>query len=332
MTRLQNSALFLLMFSYSLVAQTNLADNCDLSVRIRTSDERSIEGQIRVVLLSPRGELGVVTIQGGEPARFRVANGKTYRLTVSGGGIETVTTPYFEINPLEPAHTETVHVKPENPDQSEKSTSGAPTVSVSELNIPKKAKTEMEKGLDAYAKGDMEKALSHFQRTITEYPSYARAYDMMGVIAIKRSDRGKARELFSKAIQSDDSFLPAYVDLARMNVQDEHYAEAESLLAKVISMNPSMADAVALLAIMEFAKKEYGKALADVQRAHTLRNHEQFAEIHIMAGKALRMQNHNAAAIVQFQLFLVEKPDSPLVNSVREALASLNAGKNGENP
>ena len=185
----------------------------------------------------------------------------------------------------------------------------------------------MNKGLNAYSKGDMEKATAHFEKAFEEYPRYARAYDMLGVIAIKDSNRVKARELFSKSIQADSTFLPAYVDLARMEVQDQNYAESESLLAKVIALNPSMPDAVALLASTEFANKEYAKALADVQRTHALRNHEQFAEVHIMAGKVLRMQNRPEAAITQFQLFLIEKPDSPLGKSVREALAALKAGQ-----
>jgi len=325
MTRFLACVLFSLVFSSLSIAQTSPAENCDLIVRIRTNDERRVDGQVRVVLLSPQGELGALSIQGGDPAQFRVANGKTYRLTVSGPGIETITTPYFEVNPLEPSHTETVHVKFESQSQATQANSDSPTVSVSELNIPKKVKAEMDKGLDEYSKGNMEKAEGHFEQAIADHPTYARAYDMLGVIAIKRSDRAKARGLFSKAIQSDDTFLPAYVDLARMDVQDENYTHADSLLTKVISMNSSMTDAVALLTIMEFAKKEYDKALVDVQRTHALRNHEQFAEVHIMAGKVLKMQNRPAAAIAQFQMFLVEKPDSPLVKSVREALASLNA-------
>ena len=46
-----------------------------------------------------------------------------------------------------------------------------------------------------------------------------------------------------------------------------------------------------------------------------------------MAGKVLRMQNHPEAAIVQFQLFLIEKPDSPEGQSVRALLASLQAAQ-----
>ena len=304
------------MFSPFLVAQQASGGNCDLLVRVRTSDERSIEAPIQVDVLSPQGLLATVHIVGAEPAQFRVTNGKTYRLTVSGEGIETITTPYFEINPLELVHTETVHVKPENQKTGE-STPASPTISVSEMSIPKRASTEMNKGLEAYSKGDMKKAAAHCEKAIAEYSRYARAYEMLGVIAIKDSNRIKARELFSKSIQADGTFLPAYMDLARMDVQDQDYAESESLLAKVIAANPSMAEAVALLATTEFANKEYDKALVDVQRTHALRDHQQFAEVHIMAGKVLSMQNRREAAIVQFQLFLTEKPGRPQGESVR---------------
>jgi len=286
-----------------------------------------MESQIQIDLLGPQGRLATLNIVGAEPARFHVMNGRTYRLTVLGTGIETITTSYFEINSLELVHRETVYVKPQEQKLASELTPGSPTISVTEIKAPKKASDEMKKGLDAYAKGEMEKAAEHFEKAVAQYSRYARAYHMLGVIAIKGADRNKARELFSKAIQADDSFSPAYVDLARMDLQDQNYADSESLLAKAIAVSPFMPDAVALLASTEFANKEYDKALADVQRTHDLRNHEQYAEVHIMAGKALSMQNHPEAAIAQFQLFLKEKPDSPEAESVRKALAALMAGQ-----
>jgi tetratricopeptide (TPR) repeat protein len=316
------------MFPAFLAAQQQQAEsgaNCDLSVRVRSGDERSIDAPFQVEIHSARGLLATAHIFGAEPAEFRVQNGKTYSLKVIGNGFETVTTAYFEINPLEMMHTETVHVKPESRDG--ESISGSPSISVSEMIIPKQAKAEMNKGLEAYSKGDMEQAAAHFKKAIAEYPRYARAYDKLGAIAMKRSDRAKARELFGKSIQADEAFLPAYVDLARLNLQDQNYAESESLLAKALTLNPSMVEATALLATTEFANKEYDKALADVQRTHGLANHEQFAEVHIMAGKVLALQNRRAAAVEQFQLYLIEKPDSPQEESVRKALASLEAGQ-----
>jgi Tfp pilus assembly protein PilF len=321
--------LVLLLLTPVLSAQmdTGAGGTCELLVRVRTSGEGSVETPVQVDLLGPQGRLATVHILGGEPARFHVNNGRTYQLTVSGNGIETVTTSFFGINALEMSHTETVHVKPQEDPLEGALTPGSNTISVSEMNIPKKASGELNKGMEAYAKGDMETATGHFEKAVAEYPRYARAYDMLGAIAIKGADRGKARELFAKSIRADDSFVPAYVDLARMDLQDQHYADAELLLAKAIALKPFQPDAVALLASTEFANKEYDKALADVQRTHELRNHEQFAEVHVMAGKVLSAQNHPEAAIAQFQLFLTEKPDSPEAESVRRAIAALQAGR-----
>jgi Tfp pilus assembly protein PilF len=318
----------LLALSSFVVAQIPSNDNCDLSVRVRANDERSIEVSIQVEVLSPDGTTIATThVTGDEPAQLQAARGRTYRLRVSGIGIEPVTTPYFTINALEQMHTETVYVKATKRKETAESAPGSPTISVSEMNVPKKAGAEMDKGLDAYSKGDMAQAAAHFEKAIAEYPHYARAFNILGVIAIKDSHRVKARELFSRSIQVDDKYLPAYVNLARMDLQDQNYAESESLLEKVMAVNSSMPDALAVLAGTEFANKEYDKALLDVQRIHVLPNHEEFAEVHIMAGKVLAMQNHPEAAIAQFQLFLREKPESPQAGSVRDALASLKAGQ-----
>ena len=315
------------MFSSVLAAQLEGPENCVLRVRVSTSNERTVEEPIQIQVLSTRGVVATVSLIGDDYAQIQVASGKSYRLTVSGTGIEAITTPYFEIGDLEREHTETVHVKPKNPLHSEESPAGTGTISISEMDIPKKASLEMKKGLDAYSKGDMKTAASHFETATADYPRYARAFDMLGAIAMKGSDRAKARDFFSKSIEADVTFSPAYVDLARLDLQDKRYAESESLLAKAISFNPSLPDAVALLATTEFANKEYEKALADVQRTHALRNHEQFAEVHLMAGRVLRMQNHPDAAIEQFQLFLKEKPDSPEGESVRKEIHSLEAGR-----
>jgi tetratricopeptide (TPR) repeat protein len=318
--------LVLLMLSFAAPTQSK-DSNCDLSVRVVTRDERGVEGQIQVEVLSREGTtIATVHVNGEEPVQFRVANGNSYGLRVSGAGIKTVTTPHFEIIPLELAHSEIVYVQPENQTETTDS-KPAGTISVSEMNIPKRASSEMNKGLEAFNKGDMEKAAIHFEKAAADYPQYARAYDNLGVIAVKSSNRVKARELFLKSIQVDDKFAPAYVNLARMDLQDKNYAESESLLNKVLAVNPLLAEALALLAGTEFANKEYEKALVDVERAHALPNHEQFAEVHIMAGKVLAMQNHPEAAMAQFQLFLTEKPDSPETESVRKQLATLKVGQ-----
>lgn len=325
MARSFASILVLLAIASFLPAQMSVTGNCELLVQVRTSDDRNIETPVQVQVLSSAGVVATTQVTGDDAAHFRVNSGRTYRLNISGTAIESVTTSYFEVNPLESTHTETVHVKLANEKASGEPTPGAPTISVVEMNIPKDASSEMKKGLQAYSKGDMQKATVHFQKAVADYPRYARAYDMLGVIALKQPDRTKARELFSKSIQVDNASVPGYIDLARMDLQDQNYGESESLLQKAISLDASLPEAVALLATTEFANREYEKALADVQRTHALPNHEQFAEVHLMAGKVLAMQNRPDDAIAQYQLFLKEKPDSPQAASVRQALTSIQA-------
>lgn len=325
MTRVLVSVLFLLAATVFQLAQTG--GDCTLSVRVLSGNDRAIDVPVHAEVFSPEGFV-IATADGfgGELPHAQVASGKSYRIKVSGSGFETVTTSTFNISPMEEDHTETVHVKLDSQKAGEVSTPGPGTVSAIELATPKNALAENQKGMSEFGNGHLESAAAHFNKAATDYPRYARAYDMLGVISMRQLDRGKAREFFTKSISVDEAFFPAYVDLARLDVQDKRYAESESLLTKAISLNPTKPDAIALLATTEFANKEYEKALADVDRAHALPDHQQFAEIHVMAGKVLRMQNRSAEAIVQFQLFLQEKPNSPEAQSVRQEIGEIGGG------
>lgn len=320
MGRTLGSALLFLCFSSVVIAQ----GTCRLTIRVLTANERTIDTAIHVDILSADGLLVTSTnMFGSNSSAIPLTSGKAYRLRISGTGVETLTTPNFDINPLETDHVETVHVKLAAQKEGEEAASGSATVSISEMNVPRRAAAEMKKGLDAYAKGEMESAGEHFRKAIALYPRYARAYDMLGAIAMKKDDRVDARNLFSKSIQVDGDFYPAYVDLARMDLQDRRYAESESLLTKAISLRPWMPAAIALLATAEFANGEFSRALPDVQRAHALPNHEEFAEIHAMAGRALLQENHPDDAIAQFQLFLKEKPGSAEAENIRREISSI---------
>ena len=175
-------------------------------------------------------------------ADFKVRSGIAYRIWVSGQGIET-TTADFRIPDGEQVHMETVNVKPSVPtDQQREAPGSAATISVGEMNVPDKARDELQKGMEAFSKGDMTKAQQRFEKAISIYPQYARAYAAEGIIAIKSGDRVKAKNLFSKAIEVDETFVPAYLDLARADFQEKNYAETETLMRKVMTLNPSIPD------------------------------------------------------------------------------------------
>lgn len=308
----------------SVFAQNN--NTCQLTIRVRTIQDREYNRPLRVELLSHQGTpISAAQTNGTGNADFQVMSGVTYRVQVSGQGVET-TSYDFRISDGEQVHMETVNVKLGAPaGQQQQAQGGSATISVGEMNIPDKARDELQKGMEAFAKGDMTKAQQRFEKAISIYPQYARAYAAEGILAVKSGDRAKAKSLFSKAIEVDNTFVPAYLDLARADFQDKDYAAAESLLRKVMALNPSIPDVVALLASAEYMNKEYDSALADAQRTHTLPNHEQFADVHLLAGKILEMENRPQDAIAEYRLFLKESPSSPQVPMVQQEVTQLEA-------
>lgn len=308
----------------SVFAQNN--NTCQLTIRVRTIQDREYNRPLRVEILSHQGTpISAAQTNGTGNADFQVMSGVAYRVQVSGQGVET-TSYDFRISDGEQVHMETVNVKPGAPaDQQQQAQGGSATISVGEMNIPDKARDELQKGMEAFAKGDMTKAQQRFEKAISIYPQYARAYAAEGILAVKSGDRAKAKSLFSKAIEVDNTFAPAYLDLARADFQDKDYTETESLLRKVMTLNPSIPDVVALLASAEYMNKEYDSALADAQRTHTLPNHEQFADVHLLAGKILEMENRPQDAVAEYRLFLQESPSSPQVPMVQQEVTQLEA-------
>jgi tetratricopeptide (TPR) repeat protein len=314
-----------LLSAFTLLAQNN-SDTCQLTVRVRTIQDREYNRPLQVELLSNGGTpISAAQTSGTGSADFMVMSGGIYRVQVSGQGVET-TTADVRIPAGQQFYMQTVNVKPSAPTNEQHEAQGSSaTISIAEMNVPDKARDELQKGMEAFSKGDMEKAQQRLDKAISIYPKYARAYATEGIIAIKSGDRVKAKALFSKAIEVDDTFVPGYLYLARLEFQDKNYRETESLLRKLMALNPSVPDAVALLASAEYMNKEYDKALADARRTHTLPNHEQFADVHLLAGKILEMENQAQAAIVEYQLFLKESPNSPQVPTVQKEVAQLEA-------
>ncbi|HLH08715.1 MAG TPA: tetratricopeptide repeat protein [Terriglobales bacterium] len=324
MVRLALIALSILLFVPQMWPQVANGSLCDLAIHLRTPDDREYDGSVHLELLSTGGSPIAATGTSNGTAEFQVPSGITYRVRISGEGIETSTEEFFIMGGTL-IHTENVSVtlKKTSTTQSETAPGSGPTISVTEMNAPANARDQMKKGMDALAKGDMVKAEERFEKATAIYPQYARAYTAQGLIAVKSGNKSKAKALFSKATEVDSNFLPAYVDLARIDFQENNYTEAESLLRKVMVLNPTMTDAVALLASTEYMNKEYNKALADAQRVHTLPNHQQFAQVHLLAGKIFEIKNDPQQAIAEYQLFLKESPQSPQAAMVEREISQL---------
>ena len=100
--------------------------------------------------------------------------------------------------------------------------------SQAESLLKEDAKAYREEGYKAQSLGDVEGALSWYQKAAQMDPYYALAYNDIGVIYENQGEIGRAEEMYKKALEVDPEFLPAYTNLAfiaekKGNMKDASY-------------------------------------------------------------------------------------------------------------
>jgi tetratricopeptide (TPR) repeat protein len=292
----------------------------DLTVRINLPNGHPAPDQLRVELVTDVGTYvaGAMTESQGRVTFLQIGAGN-YRLRVTGPGIEDTVSEVFNIISNERSHLELVNVNPEAGSAQEPPYPSG-SVAVVDLHVPDKAKKEFGKGTDAMSRQDWPAALKCFQKAVEIYPSYASAYNNLGVVLMNSGRPAQGREAFRKAI--DLGSTQAYVNLARLAWSQHEYAEAEDLLRKFLPLEPSNAEALFLLALADLQIGNYAETVTLAHKLHTL-NPERFPFAHYAAAVALQAMHQNAEAAVEYSLFLKEAPNDRRAAEARKALAQI---------
>jgi len=197
----------------------------------------------------------------------------------------------------------------------------SPSVSATDLAIPKQAQKEFVKANDLISHQDFAKAIEHLNRAIAIYPSFADAYNNLGVIYGRTGDRVREREELEKAVRINDHFAPAYVNLARMSIADKDFPAAEAALEQATSKDPTDAMTLLLLSYAQFMNRHFDQAIASCHRAHGLPGPHAFA--HQVAARAYEQKHDSADAIAELNLFLKEEPTGERAENARKELVGL---------
>jgi len=197
----------------------------------------------------------------------------------------------------------------------------SPFVSTADLGVPSHARKEFDKANELMGRQDFPKAIQSLNKAIAIYPSYADAYNNLGVIYARLGDRDREREVLQKAISINDHFAPAYVNEARMDIATGDFPDAETALNKASSFDPTDAMTLVLLTYAEFMDHRFDDTIATSRRAHTLPGEHAFA--HQVAARAFEQKRDAANAIAELKLFLKEEPTGERADKARKELAAV---------
>ncbi len=288
----------------------------ELRIRVTLSNDHPISKPVRVQLMvSGAPSFDTFTDDRGE-ANFRVPGGN-YRVRVSGQDIEDLTSDMFEVDSLMGIHQEFVRVtlKPEAQAQF----SADSSVAVVDINVPRKAQKEFNKGVDSFRKDKLPEAKSRFEAAIALYPQYATAYNYLGVVEIRAGATAPAQTAFEQATTINDKYADALLNLGKIMYQQHKYPETESALLRVISLEPQNALALAMLSHAQLLNGKPDLALANARRAHAT-GVPHMASAHLIAANVLEARHDMAGALGEYNLYLAEAPNSPAAARIKAGI------------
>jgi tetratricopeptide (TPR) repeat protein len=246
----------------------------------------------------------------------------TYHVVVSGEGIQTTDGELFELDARQVSQSQYVTVREMSAEDPKPMASKSGTVSASDLNIPAKARKELDKANEAMGRQDWNKAAELLNQAIAIYPQYVGAYNNLGVVYSRLNDTAHEQEALEKAISLDEHFAPAYENLAKLYLRQKEFSQAETLLGKALTVDPNNGQNLTLLADTQYMERHYDDAIASARKAHGLPNVHP-SVVHYIAGKAYEQENRKGEALAEFQTFLKEEPNGPRADHVRSDIARM---------
>jgi tetratricopeptide (TPR) repeat protein len=291
-----------------------------VSVRVSYQQNHRAAPGLRVELISPLGGFaGVRTTDGNGGATFDGVSSGRYQVRVSGPDVETTKSETFETGGSQggPYITEHIEVRLTSPAVDELH-SGAVAVIV-----PDAAQKEFNLGSKEADKKHWAEAKGHFQKAIAVFPKYAEALNNLALVEIQLKDGKGAVEAFRSATDIDPTLQQANLYLGQFYYENAQYKEAEPYLLRASAGQPKNAQVLTALANSELQNGETDLALTNARKVPSLPNHKQFAISHLIVAQALTGKGQDDEVAREYEEYLKDAPDSPLVPRVKDELAKL---------
>jgi Flp pilus assembly protein TadD len=193
------------------------------------------------------------------------------------------------------------------------------TVSVAQMRVPEKARTELAKAQQSNTKGKYEDAEKHLARALEIFPDFAEALTLRAVLRLS-SDPAAAEADLQHAIHADGNYAMAYTVMgAALNAQGK-FDQALTSLTRAVSLAPMAWQNFFEMAKAYDAKANYQEGLRHVQKAFSL-TADAFSPMLLLRAHCLLGVRQYGAAITDLETFLKKESSGENADKARELLA-----------
>ena len=165
----------------------------------------------------------------------------------------------------------------------------------------------------AYAGAELKKALD-------EYPTFAAAWHLLGIMRLSQKDSEAAGDAFRKAIAADSTYIEPHIELASMAVMQQRWIEAVTWVEPALKLNPNIPYANYLGASIYFQLGNLDTAERLALAVWRTRDVERYPITHYVLGAIKAQRGDFESAAARFRDFLATKPDAATAQTVTELL------------
>ncbi len=206
-----------------------------------------------------------------------------------------------------------------------------PTISVSSLVVPQKAREHLSKAMAAYARRDLAEAWSRVNISLELAPEFADALSFRGFLELNVNRSDASMDDLQHALRADPGIAETYLHMGSLLNHLARYDEALHYLARHDQLAPNSWAGAFEMAKSHLGRHEYAKALEQAHRASLLGGEARMASaLHMLRGDALFNLKQYEQALPELEMYLTAEPNGNLANVARELMTRMRAPHNVE--
>lgn len=202
------------------------------------------------------------------------------------------------------------------------SAGGQESVSVSQMNVPGKARQLLQKAEQAFRKARLDDAFAFVQKALVCYPNYAKALTLRGILWMQKGDNKDAQPDLEKAVQLDYGDDLGYIALASLYNNEGQFDHAEQTLDHGMPLHPNSWQANLEMARAELGKGDFHGAMRNLDQAQLFAP-PTVTLPHLFRAQALIGIRDYQGAISELETYLNKSPNEVNSEQARNTLVKL---------
>jgi len=198
------------------------------------------------------------------------------------------------------------------------------TISLTTMQAPNGARKAYDKAEKSLAKQNLKDAEKELEKAVQEYPKFAAAWALLGMVHQSFQQLDEARKDFNQSIASDSQYAKPYFGLAIISAQQQNWKDTARFTDQVNRLAPlAYPESYFFGGVANYNLGNMADAERNIRKFLSLDNEHRRPTAVLYLGDILARKQDFAGAAEQAKAYLAVAPNAPNSASVREKLKQL---------